>query len=341
MDRGAGEATLSTKGMFERFAEAQAPKEESPGGDSWYRQGGPEPADFCIANDLPGWKTAAIEYIFRAGHKNRQGGNNEIEDIEKAMFWLERRLKHLRGGYGSGFVYASRITSVRYNRPPWDESRPWMKEDLESVRLVADPEKKRCEIERAPVDQLEHLLKEPGMAMLYNEQTKGACCGYEVHQGEVLALHAADRFPGTTFYSIFDPATKTTRFVYAAYQGKHCNCESAIQSLIGENLPERQKPPEVEVCTHCYGGRFGYFRPGEERPSEEPVFAEADLKFTAAPVEAMQVVPTDTPEHCIGSPLAVENNATGSQVFRCVNCRQVWYEGQKSPVCANPSQPQQ
>jgi hypothetical protein len=70
------------------------PPEPSPGGDSWYRQGGVEPVDFLLTNFPEGYKVPAIEYIFRAGNKP---GVPEALDIEKAMFWLNKRLEQLRG----------------------------------------------------------------------------------------------------------------------------------------------------------------------------------------------------------------------------------------------------
>jgi hypothetical protein len=77
-------------------------REPSPGGDSWYLQGGIEPADFILSNDLPAYKGLAIKYIFRAGWKQPEGhalasAAGEIEDIKKAIYWLTKRLKQLEG----------------------------------------------------------------------------------------------------------------------------------------------------------------------------------------------------------------------------------------------------
>jgi hypothetical protein len=82
--------------------------ETSPGGDSWYRQGGVEPVDFILSNNLPHWKGAVIAYVFRAGVKNKvvpawtgdmlpTAKLGEIEDIEKAIWWLNKRLEQIRG----------------------------------------------------------------------------------------------------------------------------------------------------------------------------------------------------------------------------------------------------
>jgi hypothetical protein len=80
----------------------------SPGGDSWYRQGGVEPVDFILSNNLPHWKGAAIAYVFRAGLKEKKTPKGpgyaepplragETEDIEKAIWWLNKRLEQIRG----------------------------------------------------------------------------------------------------------------------------------------------------------------------------------------------------------------------------------------------------
>ena len=69
----------------------------APGGDSHYRQGGIQPADFIASNHLPAWKGLAIKYIFRAGCKSA-GGKGALEsareDIAKAMWWLEKGLEY-------------------------------------------------------------------------------------------------------------------------------------------------------------------------------------------------------------------------------------------------------
>lgn len=88
----------------------------SPGGDSWYRKaagvcphcrGAVEQIDLTM--EWPGWKRAAVERIARAGLKvpgldptespelNAQATRRaEIEDIEKAIWELEQRLRRLR-----------------------------------------------------------------------------------------------------------------------------------------------------------------------------------------------------------------------------------------------------
>jgi len=68
----------------------QEQRSESPGGDAHYRQGGIEPVDFILSNNLPAWKAMAIKYVFRAGKKG-----DERVDIEKAIWWLQERLKRL------------------------------------------------------------------------------------------------------------------------------------------------------------------------------------------------------------------------------------------------------
>ena len=63
------------------------------GGGEWYQQGGIEPVDFILSNNLSGWKSAVIEYVFRAGVKG--GRTQEVADIEKAIWWLKQRLAQI------------------------------------------------------------------------------------------------------------------------------------------------------------------------------------------------------------------------------------------------------
>jgi hypothetical protein len=61
---------------------------EAPGGDEHYRQGDVQPVDLTL--DLPHWKGQAIKYVYRAGLKG-----DEREDIEKAIWFLNKRLERL------------------------------------------------------------------------------------------------------------------------------------------------------------------------------------------------------------------------------------------------------
>lgn len=61
----------------------------APGGDTHYRQSGDvQPIDLTL--DLPHWKGQAIKYVYRAGLKG-----DEREDIEKAIWFLDKRLDKL------------------------------------------------------------------------------------------------------------------------------------------------------------------------------------------------------------------------------------------------------
>lgn len=45
------------------------------------------------------WRGDAIKYIWRAGLKSEEGltrHDKEIEDLEKAKWWLDRRIKQLK-----------------------------------------------------------------------------------------------------------------------------------------------------------------------------------------------------------------------------------------------------
>lgn len=43
-----------------------------------------------LIENLPFWKGNCIKYIYRSGHKE-----NELEDLKKAKWYLERRIKEL------------------------------------------------------------------------------------------------------------------------------------------------------------------------------------------------------------------------------------------------------
>jgi hypothetical protein len=65
-----------------------------PGGDSHYLRGGIEPVDFILTNFPEGYKVPVMEYVFRAGKK---ADVPEAVDIQKAIWWLNKRLKQLEG----------------------------------------------------------------------------------------------------------------------------------------------------------------------------------------------------------------------------------------------------
>ena len=50
----------------------------------------------------------AIKYILRAGHKSEQGYNNiekEIEDLQKALFYINDKINMLKNEYNSNNKY--------------------------------------------------------------------------------------------------------------------------------------------------------------------------------------------------------------------------------------------
>ena len=50
----------------------------------------------------------AIKYILRAGHKSEQGYNNiekEIEDLQKALFYINDKINMLKNEYNSSNKY--------------------------------------------------------------------------------------------------------------------------------------------------------------------------------------------------------------------------------------------
>ena len=56
---------------------------------------GVEVQDVIEALELNHWSACAFEYIWRAGRKE---GSTEVFDLEKAVWFLERRIKQLRLG---------------------------------------------------------------------------------------------------------------------------------------------------------------------------------------------------------------------------------------------------
>ena len=61
---------------------------------SHYTDGGIETIDFIEAKKLPYHLGNAIKYISRAGKK---GENKTIEDLQKAVWYVERYIKLLEG----------------------------------------------------------------------------------------------------------------------------------------------------------------------------------------------------------------------------------------------------
>lgn len=59
----------------------------------WYCDGGIETIDFIEAKQLGYHLGNAVKYISRAGKKNKE---TEIEDLEKAVFYINRKIEILR-----------------------------------------------------------------------------------------------------------------------------------------------------------------------------------------------------------------------------------------------------
>ena len=84
-------------------------------GPSYYQRGSCDVWDFIRENGLNFHLGNAIKYIARAGHKTK----NKIEDIEKAIHYLENELTHekdlyLRASQGiSHKVQHSELSSAR------------------------------------------------------------------------------------------------------------------------------------------------------------------------------------------------------------------------------------
>ena len=69
---------------------------------SWYCEGGIETIDFIEAKHLGFCLANAVKYISRAGKKSK---DTEIQDLEKAVFYINRRIleiKRERGPADSG-----------------------------------------------------------------------------------------------------------------------------------------------------------------------------------------------------------------------------------------------
>ncbi|MBR0079612.1 MAG: DUF3310 domain-containing protein [Synergistaceae bacterium] len=61
---------------------------------SWYTQGGIETLDFIAAKELNFMRGNTVKYITRAGKKDPA---REIEDLEKARFYLDWEINRLKG----------------------------------------------------------------------------------------------------------------------------------------------------------------------------------------------------------------------------------------------------
>ena len=61
---------------------------------SYYTDGGIETIDFIEAKKLPYHLGNAVKYISRAGKKDQ---NKTIEDLQKAVWYIERYIKVLEG----------------------------------------------------------------------------------------------------------------------------------------------------------------------------------------------------------------------------------------------------
>lgn len=59
-----------------------------------------EPITFSLRNDVEFWRGSVIKYAMRAGFKDQPGMSSEeaeIQDLEKAIRYLEMRINQLRG----------------------------------------------------------------------------------------------------------------------------------------------------------------------------------------------------------------------------------------------------
>lgn len=61
---------------------------------SHYNVGKIEVADFIADQDLNFFKGNAIKYVCRAGFKDK---DKEVEDLEKAKWYIEREIRKVRG----------------------------------------------------------------------------------------------------------------------------------------------------------------------------------------------------------------------------------------------------
>lgn len=62
-----------------------------------YTDGGIETLDYILAKRLDFLSGQVIKYVSRAGKKDPQ---KEIEDLEKARFYLDRKIERLKNGSG-------------------------------------------------------------------------------------------------------------------------------------------------------------------------------------------------------------------------------------------------
>jgi hypothetical protein len=59
-----------------------------------------EPITFSLRNGVEFWRGSVIKYVMRAGFKEQPGMSSEeaeIQDLEKAIRYLEMRINQLRG----------------------------------------------------------------------------------------------------------------------------------------------------------------------------------------------------------------------------------------------------
>lgn len=68
-----------------------------------YKQGGLEAIDVIEAFNLDFCTANAVKYLLRAGKK---ADNPEVQDVKKAIWYLERRVKQL-----SGLTFKSEVKS--------------------------------------------------------------------------------------------------------------------------------------------------------------------------------------------------------------------------------------
>lgn len=76
--------------------------DEKPDDSHYTLYGGIEPAEMIVGSEMPGYKAIIIEYVYRAGLKLAPGKNaaqSEIEDLDKAAWWIKRRQEYLRATF--------------------------------------------------------------------------------------------------------------------------------------------------------------------------------------------------------------------------------------------------
>ena len=86
-----------------------------PDGPRYYQRGSIEVWDFIRDQGLNYFKGNAIKYICRAGYKSPQ---TEIEDIKKAIHYLENELQHALSEDIA--VRPSPAIPFRVRRPEWE-----------------------------------------------------------------------------------------------------------------------------------------------------------------------------------------------------------------------------